>query len=63
MQYFPSETNLLRLQQLARETIGITNVDRLRGMKVEQELLIKELRLVQEHLERLDTEIADIVKT
>ncbi|GHO90096.1 hypothetical protein KSF_001440 [Reticulibacter mediterranei] len=63
VQYFPSETNLLRLQQLARETIGITNVDRLRGMKVEQELLIKELRLVQEHLERLDTEIADIVKT
>ena len=60
---FPSEANLLRLQQLARETIGITNVDRLRGLKVEQELLTKELRLVQEHLERLDTEIADIVKS
>ena len=60
---FPSEANLLRLQQLARETIGITNVDRLRGLKLEQELLTKELRLVQEHLERLDTEIADIVKS
>lgn len=60
---FPSEANLLRLQQLARETIGINNVDRLRGLKVEQELLTKELRLVQEHLERLDTVIADIVKT
>jgi transposase len=59
---FPSEANLLHLQQLARETIGITNVDRLRGLKVEQELLTKELRLVQEHLERLDTEISDIVK-
>ncbi len=59
---FPSEANLLRLQQLARETIGITNVDRLRGLKVEQDLLIKELRLVQEHLERLDTAISDIVK-
>ena len=44
---FPSEANLLRLQQLARETIGITNVDRLRGLKFEQELLTKELRLVQ----------------
>lgn len=60
--YFPSEANLLLLQQLAKETIGITNVDRLRALKVEQELLIKELRLVQEHVERLDTEIADIVK-
>jgi transposase len=60
---FPSEANLLRLQQLARQTIGITNMDRLRGLKVEQELLLKELRLVQEHLERLDTEIAEIVKS
>jgi transposase len=59
---FPSEAKLLRLQQLARETIGVTNVDRLRGLKVEQELLIKELRLVQQHLQRLDTAIADIVK-
>jgi transposase len=32
-------------------------------MKLEQELLIKELRLVQGHLERLDTEITDIVRT
>jgi hypothetical protein len=59
---FPWEANLLRLQQLAQQTIGITNADRLRGLKVEQELLTKELRLVQEHIERLDTEIADIVK-
>jgi transposase len=63
VKYFPSEANLLRLQQLAGETIGITNVDRLRGMKVEQELLIKELRLIQQHLARLDTEITDIVRT
>jgi transposase len=59
---FPSEVKLLRLQQLARETIGITTVDRLRGLQVEQERLIKELRLVQEHLERLDTAIAAMVK-
>ena len=60
---FPSEANLLRLQQLAQQTIGITNRDRLRGLKVEQELLIKELRLIQAHIERIDTEIADIVKS
>ena len=52
----------MRLQQFAQQTIGITNMDRLRGLKVEQELLIKELRLVQEHLERLNTESADIVR-
>lgn len=46
VRYFPSEANLLRLKPLAQQTIGITNVDRLRGLKVEQELLIKELRLV-----------------
>ncbi|GHO71647.1 hypothetical protein KSC_105390 [Ktedonobacter sp. SOSP1-52] len=34
----------------------------MRGLKIEQELLIKELRLVQEHIERLDTEIIDIVR-
>lgn len=44
---FPSESQLLKLQQLARETIGITNMDRLCGLKVEQELLIKELQLVR----------------
>jgi transposase len=63
VKYFPSEANLLRLQQLAEKTIGINNKDRLRGMKLEQELLLKELRLVQRHLERLDTEITDIVRT
>lgn len=63
VKYFPSEANLLRLQQLAGKTIGINNVDRLRGMKIEQELLIKELRLVQQHLERLDTELSIIVRT
>ncbi|GHO60566.1 IS110 family transposase [Ktedonobacter robiniae] len=63
VKYFPSEANLLRLQQLAEKTIGINNKDRLRGMKLEQELLIKELHLVQGHLERLDTEITDIVRT
>jgi transposase len=60
---FPSDAQLLMLQQLARETIGTKDVDRQRGLLVEQALLIKELRLVQEHLELLQTEISAIVTT
>jgi transposase len=60
---FPSDAHLLKLQQLARETIGTKDVDRQRGLLVEQAFLIKELRLVQEHLELLQTEISDIVTT
>ncbi|TMC16804.1 MAG: IS110 family transposase, partial [Chloroflexi bacterium] len=40
---FPSEAQLLKFQQLARETIGIKNVDRQQGLLIEQALLIKEL--------------------
>jgi len=58
---FPSETQLLKLQQLASETIGIKDIDRQRGLLIEQTLLIKELRLVLEHLEFLHTTILDIV--
>jgi transposase len=59
---FPSEAQLLRLQQLAKETIGVTDLDRQCGLVLEQGLLIKELRLIQEHLETLHTSITDIVK-
>jgi transposase len=59
---FPTEAQLLHLQQLARETIGITALDRQRGLVLEQGLLIKELRLIQEHLENLYTTITDIVQ-
>jgi transposase len=58
---FPTEAQLLQLQQLARETIGIKDVDRQRGLVIEQGLLIKELQLIQEHLAFLQTEITDIV--
>jgi transposase len=60
---FPSDAQLPRLQQLARETIGMKDVDRLRGLLLEQRLLIQELRLVQDHLETLGDEISDIVTT
>lgn len=60
---FPSDAQLLKLQQLARETIGTKDVDRQRGLLVEQALLIKELRLVQELQAFLHTEISAIVTT
>ncbi len=60
---FPSDAQLLQLQQLAGETIGTKDGDRQRGLVIEQALLIKELRLVLEHLQLLSTEFADIVKS
>src|SRR5437899_1236501 len=38
---FPSDAQLLKLQQLARATIGIKDVDRQQGLLIEQGLLIK----------------------
>jgi len=58
---FPSDAQLLKLQQLARETIGTTDVDRQHGLLIEQGLLIKELRVVQEHLDILQTTISEVV--
>jgi transposase len=43
---FPGEAQLLALQHLAAETIGIKDVDRQQGLLLEQTLLIKELRIV-----------------
>lgn len=59
---FPSDAQLLHLQQLASETIGVTDLDRQRGLVLEQGLLIKELQLIQEHQENLQTTITDIVQ-
>lgn len=58
----PRLEQLVQLQQLARESIGITDVVRLRGLLLEQDQLIKELRLLQEHMQQLDSEIGSIVK-
>ena len=59
---FPSDAQLLELQRLADKTIGVTDLDRQRGLVLEQGLLIKELQLIQEHLENLQTTITDIVQ-
>ena len=58
---FPSDAQLLQLQRLAGETIGIKDVDRQHGLVFEQGLLIKELCLIQEHLLLLQTTATDIV--
>ncbi len=58
---FPSDAQLLHLQQLAQETIGVKDRDRQHGLLLEQGLLIKELRLIQDHLEVLQTEMSAIV--
>lgn len=59
---FPSEAQLVLLQQLAAQSIGTKDLARQRGLLLEQDLLIKELRLIQDHLERLEGEICQIVE-
>lgn len=59
---FPSEAQLVLLQQLAAQSIGTKDVARQRGLLLEQELLVKELRLIQDHLARLEEEICQIVE-
>ncbi len=58
----PSEGQLAKLQELAAQSIGTKDMARQRGLVLEQGLLIKELRLIQEHMERLDMEVAQIVE-
>jgi transposase len=58
----PSETELVELQSLAAQSIGTKNLARQRSLLLEQDLLIKELRLIQNHLERLEAEICQIVE-
>jgi len=56
-----SDARLLELQGLAAQSLGIKDVARLRGLVLEQGQLIKELRLLREHVEHLDSEIGNIV--
>jgi transposase len=58
----PSEADLILLQQFAAQSIGTKDLARQRGLLLEQELLLKELRLIQDHLERLEGEICQIVE-
>lgn len=57
----PSREKFALLQQLAAHSIGIKDFGRQRGLLLEQSQLVRELRLLQEHIERLEQEIKDIV--
>jgi transposase len=59
---YPSDENLVMLQQLAGQSIGTHNLGRQRGLLLEQTQLITELKLLQNHIEQLDQEILHIVR-
>jgi transposase len=58
----PSDAKLALLQQFAAQTIGTKDVARQRCLLLEQKQVIKELKLLQEHIEELDSEICTIVQ-
>jgi hypothetical protein len=58
----PSNAQLGELQHLATETIGTKDVIRQRGLVLEQNQLVRELRMLQEHIQQLDTEIGKLIE-
>jgi hypothetical protein len=58
----PSEAQFAQVQQLAVHSIGTKDPARQHSLVLEQALLIQELRLLQNHLERLEEEINQIVE-
>lgn len=59
--HHPSEAKLALLQQLAAQSIGTRDLGRQRGLVFEQGQLIRELKLLEEHLCQLEEEITRIV--
>jgi len=57
-----SDAKLVELQRLAAQSIGVKEVARQRGLVLEQGQLIKELQLLQTHVEQLDREIQQIME-
>jgi hypothetical protein len=57
-----TDAKLLELQRLATASIGTKDVLRQRGLLIEQTQLIRELRLLQEHVTQLEKEITTIVE-
>jgi transposase len=53
---------LARVQEAARDSIGTHDLDRQRGLVLEQCQLMQELRLLQAQLQELDLEIRQIVE-
>ncbi len=59
----PGRAGLLRLQELARESIGTRDPARRSSMHLEKKQLIAELRLLTEHIEELDSRIGEIISS
>ena len=57
-----TESKLMELQRLAAQSIGTKDLTRQRGLVLEQSQLIKELKLLQEHIDQLETEIRTILE-
>ncbi len=57
-----SDARLLEMQRLAMQSIGTKDLLRLRGLVIEQGQLIRELRLLQDHVAQLESEITTIVE-
>jgi transposase len=57
-----SNAKLLELQRLAGQTIGITDPARVRGLVFAQKRLIAELKLLEEHLTELETEMIQVIE-
>jgi len=58
----PSLEQLVELQRLASQTIGTKDIVRQRGLVLEQQQLIRELHMLQEHVQQLDVEIVKLVE-
>jgi hypothetical protein len=58
----PSRAELAHLQHLAAQSIGVHDPNRLEGLVFEQQQLIRELHLIQEHLDAIDTKVAHLLE-
>ena len=61
-EFSPLKPNWWCYSSLPRKALGPKDFARQRGLLLEQELLIKELRLIQDHLARLGREVSQIVE-
>lgn len=59
---YPSEENLRQLQEIARHSIGVKDPGRQQGLIFEQEQLIAELLLLQQHVQAIDTRMSTILE-
>jgi len=57
-----TDAKLLELQRLAAQSIGTKDTARRRGLVFEQEQLMQELALIEQHLEQLEVEMIRVVE-